>query len=234
MKQVSDTEDRLLELKNGSLYLKGVSDTGGEAMEFSTTLYDTFMYPLEKARLSRFRKRLLGYAQGEVLEIGAGTGVNLKYLPFSKIDRYVGLDLNIKPLLMPDEVHVRKQSFTYEFIDGNVEELPFEDDSFDTVVFTLVFCSVHNPLKGLQEIHRVLKPRGRLIFIEHILPNKPVLRPMFELMTPYWSAVAENCHLNRDTVPLIKFAGFKVLREEYFFKGVFVGGAAVKKGVKNV
>lgn len=194
-------------------------------MNFPSTVYDMVMYPIEKLRLNRMRRKLVAHAYGEVLEIGTGTGVNVNILPCEKITAYTGLDIKIKTKVK-DKMALKQCPF--HLVDGSVEDLPFEDETFDTVLFTLVFCSVEHPEKGLSEIYRVLKPGGRLIFIEHVLPNRPFLDNILRRLTPYWKRVADNCHLDRRTHLDIEQMGFKICCREFSFREVFVGGVAKK------
>ncbi len=195
-------------------------------MNFPTRIYDIFMYPFEKLRLNRMRRNLLKHVKGEVLEIGTGTGVNINMLACESMTSYVGLDLKIKPEVLQK---IQKRGCPFKLVEGSAVDLPFEDQQFDTVVFTLVFCSVSEPMKGLKEVYRVLKPGGRLIFIEHVMPNQPFLQNVFKRISPYWEKFADNCHLDRHTQLDIEKVGFRICRREFSFHQVFVGGIA-KKG----
>jgi len=195
-------------------------------MTYSSALYDSFMYPFEKLILHSLRKRLVGHVKGHVLEIGTGTGVNVSILPCEKITSYVGMDIKVKP-----EVYekLKTKQCPFELIESSVESLPFEDQVFDTVFFTLVFCSVEHPEIGLDEVYRVLKPGGKVIFIEHVLSDQPILKRMMKSVTPYWSKLASGCRLDRSTHLDIESKGFKVIYKEFSLQGVFVGGVAKKE-----
>jgi len=195
-------------------------------MDIPAAFFDAFMYPLETGGLAERRSRLLPGAEGVVLEVGAGTGVNLAYYPCEGLaDLYV-LDLTVSP-----RVYRRSDDgcLNPTILEGDVQHLPFEDGFFDTVVFTLVFCSVEHPERGLAEVNRVLKPGGRIIFIEHVLPEgNPVLRGSLKAITPVWKHVSGNCHLDRDTLSSIRGAGFSVDRLERFANGIMVAGTGRK------
>lgn len=195
-------------------------------MQFSTMLYDAFMYPFEALGLRRMRRLMLGHAKGSLLEVGTGSGANFKHIPYERLSGYTGLDRGLKPLKKPRRL---PKDFPWQLLEGSVEALPFEDHSFDTVLFTLVFCSVEDPEKGLEEVRRVLRPGGTLLFIEHVLPDHRVLAPIFHKATPAWRQVAGNCHLNRETVKLIESKGFKIQQQKRFLQGVFVCGCARKR-----
>ena len=191
-------------------------------MEFGSVFFDACMAPLERAGLALRRRELLQRASGRVLEIGVGSGANLPFFRRADIHAYTGLDLEIG-----ERTHrrVRRRFPESKLVSASVEQLPFEDGSFDTVVFTLVFCSVDDPEKGLAEVRRVLAPGGTVLFMEHVAPQHRPWRPLFHVATPAWRRVASGCRLNRDTVSALKQAGFLVeVRER--FNGVFVSGVA--------
>lgn len=114
---------------------------------------------------------------------------------------------------------------------ADVHKLPFPDLHFDTVVATLVFCSVRDPAAGMKELFRVLRPGGSFCFMEHGLPeNRPRLRHFLKVATPSWKWVADGCHLNRQPIETIRETGFLVWEKDYFYRGVFVMGTASKPG----
>lgn len=161
------------------------------------------------------RKRaLLGDLRGTVLEIGPGTGVNLAYLPSGV--RWVGIEPNAylrgrilaEPARRGVEADVRA---------GTAERLPAADGSVDAVISTLVLCSVPDQMAALAEVHRVLRPGGRFVFVEHVAaPSGTILRCAQELATPLWAALADGCHPARDTVTAIERAGFARVEYEAF------------------
>jgi len=186
------------------------------------SFYDLFMIPLEKKGIRKARKELVPKASGEVLEIGAGTGVNIKYYDFDKIDKLTMTDKKIGKILekiAPQEVTLK---------DLNVENLPFDDNTFDYIIHTLVFCSVTDVNKGIEELKRVLKPTGRLLFIEHILPEKKGLKRLFSILNPAWRVIASGCNLTRDYEASIKKHNFEIIKSSKFMNTVFVYGEAKK------
>ncbi len=192
-------------------------------------IYDAFMLPFESfAGLSSCRKHLIPHALGKVLEVGPGTGVNAR--------RYNAEGVESITLLGPDESSGEALLRRYggngipvEFIAGDVQNLPFEDGRFDTVVATLLFCSVTDPLTGLKELRRVLKPGGSYLFIEHVRPRSRGFAGLADLATPLWKRIAGGCHLNRDTESAIREAGFTIDHNCDYARGVFVGGIALSR-----
>jgi ubiquinone/menaquinone biosynthesis C-methylase UbiE len=178
---------------------------------FMASIYDRFMRPSEEACLSIWRKELLASVTGQVLEIGAGTGINL--------DHYPSKSCHIS-LLEPDPSMRRilrkrlKEKFPeqqFEISEDSAETLPYADDSFDFVVSTLVLCSVPDPVTALNEIHRVLKTTGQFIFIEHIAAPLDSTRYRWQrLLEPFWKPFAGGCHVTRQTEKSILESGFEI------------------------
>lgn len=187
-------------------------------------IYDAFMLPLEIGILKKRREKIISKAKGKVLEIGTGTGVNLSYYQFHQIKSITFYDLKIgerfKNYRFPDHIEVN-------FREGTVEEMDFADHTFDSIVFSLVFCTVANPLKGLKEIYRVLKPDGKIFFMEHVMPEKQYLKEMVNKINPVWTKFASGCNLNRETVDVIRRAGFKIKYTKYA-NDFFIDGIGVK------
>jgi|LGOV01.1.fsa_nt_gb ubiquinone/menaquinone biosynthesis C-methylase UbiE len=183
--------------------------------------YDAFMFYFEKFGLDKMRKRIINNVSGKVLELGPGTGINLKYINRGKIQSLTYIDLNYKKGL---DIKAKKKCPNITIMDGDVQSLPFEDNTFDSVIFTLVFCSVTNQLKGLSEIKRVLKRGGNIYFIEHVEPSKKFLKYIFNKFNPQWCSITGGCNLNRDTISVLKEAGFDIEIIDKKFKNIFVGG----------
>ncbi|NHK39565.1 MULTISPECIES: class I SAM-dependent methyltransferase [Thermus] len=159
------------------------------------------------ARVSEpWRRKLLGGLAGTVLEIGPGTGINLAYLP----DGVYWLGLEPNPHLHPWlETALRQRGVLGEVLLGQAEEIPLPQESVDAVVATLVLCSVEDPRRALAEILRVLKPGGRFVFLEHVAaPRGSGLRWAQDLLCPLWAFLGDGCHPNRETLALIREAGF--------------------------
>ena len=161
--------------------------------------YDRFLAPPEDAGLRDMRRELLAQAGGRCLEVGAGTGLNLDHWPDS-VDELV--------LSEPDP-HMtaqlrRKVSRDAKVVEAPAERLPFDDDSFDTVALTLVLCTVPDPAAALREIDRVLKPGGRLLFLEHVRADEPGLARWQDRLETPWKWFGDGCHCNRDTLQTLE------------------------------
>ena len=189
-------------------------------------LYDTLMTPLEHKWLSALRQRIMPYAQGHVLEIGFGTGVNLKYYDGSRIETFTALD--IKKEMDP------QGPFPIQIVEGKAEDLPFEAGSFDTVVETLVLCTVEDMEGVLSEIERVLKPGGSFIFLDHVLPEDPLTAAAFKGANVIWSHLAGGCNLTRETHLKIEAYGFQKIEWGASANGIFRYGVVSKDKPSSV
>jgi ubiquinone/menaquinone biosynthesis C-methylase UbiE len=163
---------------------------------------------VDAAGLGRRRAELLATAHGHVLEIGAGTGANLPALQHAGVSRVT--------LLEPSPAmarHLRAAvadtgwSVPVEVIEAPAEALPVPDQSVDTVVSTLVLCTVPDPPRSLAEIHRVLRPGGTLLLLEHVVADGALHRVQTAI-EPVWKVFGRGCHLTRDTAQALKDAGF--------------------------
>jgi ubiquinone/menaquinone biosynthesis C-methylase UbiE len=172
-------------------------------------MYDRLMAGAEEAGLGERRHELLSSATGRVLEIGAGTGVNLAHYP-DAVSELV--------LTEPEEPMAKRLERKAESAAGSrrvsvvraaAESLPFPDDSFDTAVCTLVLCTVQDPQRTLAELERVLKPGGSLLFLEHVRSDDPALARWQDRFTPMWRRIGHGCNPNRPTPQLIQSSGFE-------------------------
>lgn len=180
--------------------------------------YDVFMFPLEQMILKKIRKELISHAQGDLLEIGFGTGANLKFYNHSQLKSYKGLDIKIDSEAYPD----------IDLVEASVSDLPFEDKTFDTVIATLVFCSVEDLDKAIKEVHRVLKDDGIYLFLEHVQPTNKVLSYLFNKINKPWHGMA-FCHLIRNTDQDFKRLGFEFVELKSKSMGIIRYGIARKK-----
>lgn len=188
-------------------------------------LYDLLMVPNDWMGLRRQRARLAEAATGRVLEIGVGTGLNLSH--FINATEVVAIDPDPHMLKRaakrvpraPCPVHL-------ELLPG--EDMRFPANEFDTVVISLILCTISDPALALQEARRVLKPDGSLIFLEHIRsPNANTAR-FQDWITPYWKRVSGGCHTNRSTLETIAGAGFEITTLWRSESGSMVQGEARK------
>ena len=182
-------------------------------------IYDVVMMPLEAWVLKKMRSEIMPSAYGDVLEVGIGTGVNLRYYNTAKIRSLTGLDRQCSPTLE------RRAGKNLAFYTGDVEKMPFEEGQFDTVVATLLFCTA-NIERGMREIQRVLKPGGLFIFIEHVRPKGSWAGSFADCANSSWTRIADGCNLNRRTDEVLRQSCFSdlTLRES----GVFRYGTAKK------
>lgn len=159
-----------------------------------------------------YKKKLFSNLSGRVLEIGAGTGANLDYYP-KDMDLVI---LEPSPY-MQRYLKEKAESLgrSVEIHTGVAEDLPFSDESFDSVISTLVLCSVDELNQSLSEIKRVLKPGGRFYFIEHVAAHESSwLRTLQNMITPLWKRIADGCHPNRDTADFIRQCEFTDIKIE--------------------
>ncbi len=168
--------------------------------------------PQHDRALADQKRSLLNGLSGTVIEIGPGTGVNFSYYP-SDVE-WIGVEPNI--FMHPYLLHEARRTGLKATIHAkSADQLDFATSSADVVVCTLVLCSVRNPKTVLQEIYRVLRPGGRLIFIEHVAgPPGTWLRRGQRMLRPVWKILADGCHPDRETLKTISDVGFSRLRAQ--------------------
>ena len=182
------------------------------------------MKPLEARLLGKVRAEIVPLAHGQVLETAMGSGANFPYYDLEKIIAFTGSDKAISPKA---EMKGKKLfNDMFQAMPADVEALPFPNACFDSVVSTLVLCTV-NIQKSLQEVQRVLKPGGFFIFIEHIKP-KGNLGTLAEGLNKLWPIMTQGCNLTRHTDEILKNSGFTNLNINYTGSGIFCYGLAVR------
>jgi len=169
-------------------------------------------FAMRNQRLLPYRERVIGAAEGRVLEIGLGSGRNL---PLYRTPAREILGLEPSPQLIAMAKHgAPASSIPATFIEGSAESIPLDDNSIDTVVTTWTLCTIPHAEVALGEMYRVLKPGGRLLFVEHGLAPDKSVRKWQNLLTPAWKSVSGGCHLNRPIASMIEGAGFRFDRLE--------------------
>lgn len=200
------------------------------------SLYSRHIFPhmldwiMSQPAFSAAREELLATVEGDVLEIGFGTGLNLAYYP-ETVDTLTTVDVNpgvhrlAEKRLASSSLPVK-----FELISG--EHLPMPDNSYDAVVSTWTLCSIPDVLSALKEIRRVLKPDGKFFFVEHGLSPDPSIAKWQHRLTPIQKVIGDGCHLNRDTLKLIEQAGMKTQSYRQFeAEGLPAIGAFMTLGI---
>jgi len=191
-------------------------------------MLDWAMRPLYPAR-----RLVIPEARGSVLEVGVGTGLNFGL--YGAVDELVGIEPDPN-MLVRARARVASLAFPVTLHQVGAERMPFPDARFDTVVVTFTLCTIPDPPAALAEIRRVLKPGGKLLFVEHTRSVQPPLGALQDALTPLWKQIGGGCHLNRAAVELVRAAGFtlsetaSVWRERWtlmpVYRGVAVRSAA--------
>lgn len=177
--------------------------------------YDLMELPLEKLLFSRWRRRVFDALEGNsILEVGVGTGKNLDFYPADK--SITAIDFS-KEMLEKARRKARKKGLKADLEHMDVEDLQFDDQSFDTVLATFVFCSVGDPIKGLQELKRVCKRNGKVILLEHVRPATKLLGRVFDLLSPVTVKLI-GANINRNTVLNMRMAGLHIIEEKNLFR----------------
>jgi ubiquinone/menaquinone biosynthesis C-methylase UbiE len=179
-------------------------------------IYDRLLAGTEEAGLQEMREELLREAEGRTLELGAGTGLNLPHytasvteLVLTEPDRFMVARLRRRLAAEPPAPNA------VEVVEAGAERLPFEDASFDTVVSTLVLCSVDDPGEAMSEVARVLRPQGRLLYLEHVRsPDSERLARWQDRLERPWGWFAGGCHPNRPTGETLRSTGLEVERQD--------------------
>ncbi|TAK34102.1 MAG: class I SAM-dependent methyltransferase [Chloroflexota bacterium] len=192
---------------------------GGEAVyDRFATIYDLAMAPMEWMGLSRWRRRLWGYARGpRILEVGVGTGKNLPYYP--PCGSVTAVDIS-PAMLKQARLKVRRLGITVDLQVVDVQRLPFPDQTFDAILASFVFCSVADPIQGLHELGRVTKPDGLIALLEHVRPPG-VFGRLFDLVNPLTTRLG-GPNVNRRTVENVGKAGLQIEHVENLLDGLVV------------
>jgi ubiquinone/menaquinone biosynthesis C-methylase UbiE len=169
----------------------------------------------ERRLFEPLRQELLEQAQGVVLEVGAGTGLNFALYQPAQVARVEAVEPDAT-MLAYARTRLGQAQVPLTLTQARAEALPFADDSFDCAVATLVFCSVADPLRGLREVRRVLKPGGTLLLLEHVRARGRLAACLQDLLVPLTTRLAGNCHWNRKTGEAVLAAGFEIRQQRSF------------------
>ena len=170
---------------------------------------------MRQRRLADYRRRVVPAAAGRVLEIGIGSGLNLPHYG-AQVTQVIGLEPSPRLLAMTRD-RMRHAGAAVELVEGSAEAVPLEDRCVDTVLTTWTMCSIPNVGRALHEMRRVLRPGGRLLFVEHGLAPQPGVRWWQDRLTPIQRRVFGGCHLNRPIDALLERAGLVVAPLETFY-----------------
>lgn len=185
-------------------------------------LYDKYILPnaidwacKQKSSMKQ-REKIIPLASGNVLEIGIGSGLNLPFYDKRKVTRLTAIDPSAA-IWKKNSFDTNTLGFEFDFIEASSENIPAENNSFDTVVITYALCTIQDTNKAFDEIKRVLKKGGKLLFCEHgKAPDKKIVRWQ-NMLNPYWKKIGGGCNLNRDIPFIIERNGFNILKLEKMY-----------------
>lgn len=181
-------------------------------------LYDFFEWPIEKALFSKWRKDLFEGLEGNILEIGVGTGKNMQYYPPDA--NVTAIDLS-QGMLSKARKRKETNDYSADLKEMDAEDLGFPSDSFDYVISTFVLCSIPDPVKALKEMKRVVKPDGKVIMLEHVLSDHKAISTLQHIHNPFTKYLF-GFNIDRDTRGNIEEAGLTIKDDEHLgFYDVF-------------
>lgn len=171
--------------------------------------------------VARQREKVVPLAQGRVLEVGIGTGLNIPFYDKSRVTRVTGVDPALRMHSLAQK-RIAQAGLDVDLIGLSAERLPVDDASFDTVVCTYTLCSIPDPAAALYEVRRVLKPGGQFLFCEHGRSPDPATARWQQRIEPLWMPLAGGCHLTRDVPALLLDAGLNATVEQDYIGGPHV------------
>ena len=186
------------------------------------SLYDKYVLPkflncaCGSKPILRQRQKVVPLAEGKVLEIGIGSGLNIPFYEKSKIDEIWGLDPS-EELSAMARIVADQESIEVNFISSGAEEIPLPDDHFDSVLVTYTMCTIPEVLRANQEIRRVLRAGGKMIFCEHGEAPDENIRKWQKRINPFWGKIAGGCNINRKIPSLIQDSGFDIVEMEEMY-----------------
>jgi|TARA_B000000437_G_scaffold16222_1_gene12018 ubiquinone/menaquinone biosynthesis C-methylase UbiE len=162
------------------------------------------------------RKKVVPLAEGKILEVGIGSGLNLPFYNKSKIEEIWGIDPSEELNAMAKKVAI-KEDINVNFITSSAEDIPFPNDYFDTVLITYTMCTIPSVLQANKEIRRVLKHNGKMIFCEHGVSPDENIKKWQKRLNSIWGKIAGGCNINRNIPVLIKSSGFKIVEMDEMY-----------------
>ena len=162
------------------------------------------------------RKKVVPLAEGKILEVGIGSGLNLPFYEKSKIEEIWGIDPSEELNIMAKKVAI-EEGMNVNFITSSAEDIPFPNDYFDTVLITYTMCTIPSVLKANKEIRRVLKRSGKMIFCEHGVSPDENIKKWQKRLNSIWGKIAGGCNINRNIPVLIKSSGFKIVEMDEMY-----------------
>ncbi len=186
-------------------------------------IYQKFLFPrlcnhvMGNHRFTPYRQRVVGAAHGRVLEIGAGSGLNFPHYG-SGAREIIALEPDARLIALARR-NLRENTPPVTFLEASAEAMPLDSHSIDTLVMTWTLCSIPHVTAALEEMRRVLRAHGRLLFVEHGAAPEARLRRWQDRLTPAWQALSGGCHLNRPTRELLETHGFHIEQLETGYMG---------------
>ena len=162
------------------------------------------------------RKKVVPLAEGKILEVGIGSGLNLPFYEKSKIEEIWGIDPSEELNAMAKKVAI-KEDINVNFITSSAEDIPFPNDYFDTVLITYTMCTIPSVLQANKEIRRVLKHNGKMIFCEHGVSPDENIKKWQKRLNSIWGIIAGGCNINSNIPMLIKSSGFKIVEMDEMY-----------------
>ena len=166
--------------------------------------------------VARQREKVVPLAEGKVLEIGIGSGLNLPFYDKTKVDEIWGLDPSEELSEMARAVAIQ-EGMEVNFISSGAEEIPLPDDHFDSVLITYTMCTIPEVIRANTEIRRVLKNQGKMIFCEHGAAPDDNIRKWQKRINPFWGKIAGGCNIDRNIPSLIQDSGFDIIEIEEMY-----------------
>lgn len=176
--------------------------------------YDKYILPsainwaCKQKPMSIQRMKIVPFAEGNVLEIGIGPGLNLPFYSKDKVKHLTAIEPSLETW-NKNKVNTQELPFDFEFVQAFAENIPAENNSFDTVILTYTLCTIQDTFQSLEEIRRVLKPNGKLLFCEHGKAPDKAIQKWQNRINPLWKKVGGGCNLNKDIPTLIEGNGFQ-------------------------